>query len=533
MLRPDLSPHSLACIAEAIEADEVTRRRLEGVRVSGVDLDARLVRSGDLFVAVPGRTVHGARHAEQALARGAVAVLTDAAGAALLTHCPTEVFVTTDVRSRLGRVSANIYGTGEGSARRQALQVLAVTGTNGKTTVAHLIAAGLQAHGLSTGLIGTLGISVGKEHWSSPRTTPESVHLHAALAAMAQMGVRAVALEASSHALAEGRLDALVVDVAGYTNLSQDHLDYHGSMEDYFQAKARLFTPEHAHVGVVGIDDDYGPRLARQATIDIQTWSAGDDEQSSKSDANWRLLPTRDAGNGAISWQAYGPDGSVQLLPMPLPGAFNRANVLCAYAMLRRTGLTAITAAEGLAQAVVPGRMEPVVVTPDQRVQAVVDYAHTPEAIARVLQALRAGLVAQEHRRSSPEVPRLVVVIGAGGNRDRDKRPAMGSVAATGADLVIVTDDNPRDEDPASIRAAVLHGARQAASGAAVLEIPDRAEAITMAVQRALPDGIVAILGKGHENTQEVAGRMQPFDDRMELAGALRRIHHVCGEGNP
>ncbi|MFM7145512.1 MAG: UDP-N-acetylmuramoyl-L-alanyl-D-glutamate--2,6-diaminopimelate ligase [Actinomycetales bacterium] len=522
MLRPDLTPHSLICIAEAIEATSATRQRLDDIRVSGVELDSRLVQPGDLFVALPGRTVHGAEHVAQALECGAVAVLTDATGAAMLVESAADVFVTTDVRKRLGYMASSVYRTGEGSPVRQGMAILAVTGTNGKTTVAHLIAACLQANGVATGLIGTIGIRVGAQYWPTARTTPESVHLHAALAAMAQMGVRAVALEASSHALAEGRLDGLVVDVAGYTNLSQDHLDYHGSMEEYFQAKAQLFTSAHARLGVVGIDDDYGLRLANQATIQTQTWSAGDDEHPSKSSADWRLVRA-----GADQWQALGPGGSIQVLPMPFPGAFNRANVLCAYAMVRSlggaTGLTGLRAAEGLADAVVPGRMEPVVVSPAQTVQAVVDYAHTPEAIGRVLQALREQQIAAVQGRAHVGPSRLVAVVGAGGNRDREKRPAMGEKAATWADLVIVTDDNPREENPASIRAAVRAGAEQAGTGAEVIEIADRAEAIAVAVRQALPDGSIAILGKGHERTQEVAGIMHPFDDRAALAAALRQ----------
>jgi len=559
MLRPDLEPHSLICVADSIEASSVDRLRLDALRASGVELDSRLVQPGDLFVALPGRTVHGAQHVAQAIAQGAVAVLTDPSGAGLLTQAPIEVFVASDLRTRLGHIASSVYLTSEGSHSRRSLSILAVTGTNGKTTVAHLVAAGLRNCGVATGLIGTIGISVGDQHWPTPRTTPESVHLHAALAAMAQRGVRAVALEASSHALAEGRLDGLVVDVAGYTNLSQDHLDYHGGMEEYFQAKAQLFTPRHARLGVVGIDDAYGPRLARQASIGIQTWSAGDDEHPSAPDADWRLVPVHGVhgvhdvdgadvvGLSESSWKALGPDGSVELLPMPLPGAFNRANVLCAYAMLRcltmlpgvgpdlETILSARAAAQGLAHVVVPGRMEPIVVKAGQAVQAIVDYAHTPEAIARVLQAMRVRRGGVSHGSVQPDSAagkpsKLIAVIGAGGNRDRDKRRAMGAAAASWADVVIITDDNPRDEDPSSIRAAVIAGAQQGGTGAQIMEVADRAEAIDIAVRCAVPSGCVAILGKGHERTQEVAGMMHQFDDREELAGALRRVYGISGE---
>jgi len=512
MLRPKLDPHPLICIAAAIEADASGRERLNRVFASGVELDSRLVLPGDLFVALPGRTVHGAAHADQAIERGAVAILTDPTGQAQLRDRSVPIFVTQDLRKRLGVVAAQVYRTSEGASARQAMQVLAVTGTNGKTTVAHLVEAGLRASGLVTGLIGTIGITIGQEHWATPRTTPESVHLHAALAAMAQRGVQAVALEASSHALAEGRLDGLIMDVAGFTNLSQDHLDYHGDMESYFLAKAQLFTPHHARLGVIGIDDPYGRRLASLAAIDVQTWSAGDDQRPCLSEADWRLQPA----GAADQWIAVGPGVGPQELQPPLPGAFNRANALCAYAMLCRAGIPAEVAAAGLSAVVVPGRMESVRVAPEQQVLALVDYAHTPEAIDRVLRTLQA---------QRGELPRkLIAVIGAGGNRDREKRPAMGAAAAELADVVIVTDDNPRDEDPASIRAAVLSGTRSPNSQARVMEVADRSAAIRAAVQQALPDGIVAVLGKGHETTQEVAGLMEPFDDRLHLAQALRDV---------
>lgn len=455
--------------------------------VTGIELDSRQVESGDLFAALPGRLTHGAEHAPQALARGAAAILTDARGAGLIGEVAAPIIVVPDPRAVLGMLAAAVYGQAA-----DALTLLGVTGTNGKTTVSYLLEAGLRAAGHTTGVIGTIGVRVGDAVIDSARTTPEAAHTHALLAMMREQGVDAVAMEVSSIALCEGRVDGLRFSVAGFTNLSQDHLDYHGTMEAYFAAKAALFTPQRAELGVVGIDDDWGRRLAESAPIPVQTWTTVPGRP-----ADWRLV----AEPGG--WVVHGPEGETQSLVVPLPGAYNRANALCAYAMLRAVGVDPARAAAGIAGVTVPGRME--VVASVDGITGIVDYAHSPDAIERVIEAVREG-----------HPGRIIVVLGAGGDRDREKRPLMGRAARL-ADAVIVTDDNPRSEDPASIRQAVYEGVQ----GVPARIIPDRRAAIAEAFAQAESGDTVLVLGKGHEQGQEIAGVVHPFDDRDAVRAAM------------
>ena len=470
-------------------------QRAEGAAatlVTGVSLDSRAVVAGDLYAALPGHLTHGARFAAAAVAAGAVAILTDPDGAPACADLGVPVVVVDAPRARLGEVSARAYGRPADS-----LQLLGVTGTNGKTTVATMAEAGLRAAGRRTGLIGTIGVQVDGERFPGARTTPEAPDLQAMLAVMRDAGVQSVVMEVSSIALEERRVDAITYDVAGFTNLSQDHLDYHGTMDRYFAAKAALFTPERSRQGIVSIDDEWGRRLAAQAGVPIQTWSLLDPA------ADWRAI--RD---GSGLW-VHGPDGR-HPITVPLPGAFNVANAVCAFAMLRAAGVAADAAAAGIAGTSVPGRMQ--VVGEADGIQGIVDYAHSPDAIARVLRAAR-GIAAG----------RVIVVLGAGGDRDTGKRPLMGGTAARLADVLVITDDNPRSEEPAAIRAAVREGALSVAPAerAEVLEEGDRAAAITVAVARAEAGDVVLVLGKGHEQGQEVAGVVSPFDDAAVLAAVL------------
>ena len=348
------------------------------------------------------------------------------------------------------------------------------------------------------------------------RTTPEAPDLHALLARMVEAGVRGCALEVSSHALALHRVDGLVVDVAVFTNLSQDHLDFHGSLEEYFQVKASLFTPRHARAGVVAVDSEWGRRLAAQASIPVTTVRTADgppptsgtaadvvvtDARPGRSGSTFRLVPRP---GGAVAHLLGGP----LELTAPLPGAFNVANAALAAVAALLAGLDAHDVRDGLAAAPgVPGRMQRVGTAEDEPL-VVVDYAHTPDALERVLETLRPSTAS-----------RLVAVLGAGGDRDRAKRPVMGEVAARLADLVVVTDDNPRSEDPAAVRAAVLAGARGPAE---VREVADRREAVATALAACSgAQDTVLLAGKGHESGQEVAGVTTPFDDREVAAAAL------------
>ena len=494
--RPARREIGLAQLVSLIGDARVRVHGSEHGPITGVELDSRLVQPGDVFAAMPGHVLHGAVFARQAVTNGAVAILTDGAGLELLPagmsdHIP--VIEIAAPRSCLGSVSAAIYGRpAEGAT------ILGITGTNGKTTVAYMLEAGLRAAGRTTGVIGTIGIRVHDTQLASRRTTPEAPHLHAIIGFMREAGVDSIAVEVSSHALEEGRVDGVRFAVAGFTNLSQDHLDYHGTMEEYFAAKAALFTPERCACAVVGVDDEWGRRLSNRPLVPTVTWSA----DSSPATADWNL--TADDGG----WVAVGPGGQRTPLVMPLPGAFNRANALCAFVMLRQLGIDGSVAAEGIAQVRVPGRME--WIGRGGPVTAIVDYAHSPDAIEAAISSVRPDAVG-----------RIIAVIGAGGDRDREKRPVMGARAAALADIVIVTDDNPRSEDPAVIRASVIEGTRAPGSSAEVEEVADRRRAIIRAFERARPGDVVLVLGKGHEQGQEIAENVLPFDDRVEVRRAL------------
>ncbi len=471
--------------------------------VTGATLDSRRVSPGDLYAALPGANVHGARFCAQAAAAGAVAVLTDAAGAADAAAAGLPVLVVEDPRAVLGDLAAHVHGR-----PGEQLVTVGVTGTNGKTTTAYLLEALMRGAGWVTGLLGTVETRVAGERVDSVRTTPEAPDLHALLARMVGAGVRGCALEVSSHALAQHRVDGLVLDVAVFTNLSQDHLDFHGSMEAYFAAKARLFTPEHARHGVVAVDGEWGRRLVGEARVPVTTVRT---DGAADPGADWVVRDARPGRDGS-SFRLVGADGAQLALTCPLPGDFNVANAALAAVAALRAGLDAEQVRSGLAAAEgVPGRLERVSTGRAGEPLVVVDYAHTPDAIERVLAALR-PLTAG----------RLAVVLGAGGDRDRSKRPLMGAAAARGADVVVVTDDNPRSEVPGDVRAAVLVGT--AGGGAEVLEVPDRREAVAVALARCPGAGDTVLLaGKGHETGQETAGVVVPFDDRVVAAEELRR----------
>jgi UDP-N-acetylmuramoyl-L-alanyl-D-glutamate--2,6-diaminopimelate ligase len=331
--------------------------------------------------------------------------------------------------------------------------------------------------------------------------------LHALLATMAQAGVSAVVMEVSSHALVQGRVGGVRFAAAGFTNLGRDHLDFHADLEAYFQAKALLFDGRAA-VEVVDVDDASGRRLAgrERGPRPVTVSTAG-------APADWTATDVATAPDGGSTFTLAGPGGRSWPARVRLPGAFNVANAVLAVALLDAVGVPVETALAGLADTVVPGRMEPI--DAGQPFVAVVDYAHTPDAVRTALGALRAA-----------GTGRLVTVLGCGGDRDPGKRAAMGAAAAEGSDVVVVTDDNPRSEDPAAIRAAVLAGTQQvpAERRAEVLEVGDRRAAIGTAVRLARPGDTLLVAGKGHESGQEVAGRVTAFDDREVLREVLREL---------
>jgi UDP-N-acetylmuramoyl-L-alanyl-D-glutamate--2,6-diaminopimelate ligase len=498
-MRPrHVNPSPVAGLAALLGVDPAPD--IGGLAVTGVTHDSRQVRPGDLYAALPGSSAHGASYAARAADAGAVAVLTDAAGADVIDGLP--VLVVADARAVLGRVAARVYGE---PARD--LLVVGVTGTNGKTTTSYLVESGLRAAGHRTGMIGTVETRIGDDRVTSERTTPEAPEVHALLALMRERGVTACVMEVSSHALVYGRVDGIVFDVAGFTNLSRDHLDFHADLEDYFAAKASLFTPDRSRRGVVVVDDEYGRRLAsRKGAVAVTTVSTRGGA------ADWRVV-SREPVAGLTRIVVEDGQGSRLALTSPIPGDFNTANAVLALVLLIEAGVATDDAVRGVAEcAGVPGRMERVP-APARGPLAVVDYAHTPDAVETVLRALRPSTSG-----------RLVVVIGAGGDRDAPKRPLMGAAAARHADVVVVTDDNPRSEDPTAIRAAILAGAYEvpAPDRAEIHEVAGRRAAIRAAVEMTAGSAdTVVVVGKGHEQGQETAGVVLPFDDRQVLAEML------------
>jgi UDP-N-acetylmuramoyl-L-alanyl-D-glutamate--2,6-diaminopimelate ligase len=469
--------------------------------IGGVTLDSRAVQPGDLYVALPGARVHGAAFCDDAVAAGAVAVLTDADGRARAVSTGVPVFVVADPRARLGEVACWVYG--DPSAR---LRLIGVTGTSGKTTSTYLLESGLRAAGHTTGLIGGVETRIGAERLPSSLTTPEAPDLQALFAVMAESGVSAAAMEVSSHSLALGRVAGTSFDVAVFTNLSQDHLDFHADMEDYFRAKAMLFVPPVT--GVVNVDDTYGRRLAATAPVPVTTFSAAGAQQ-----ADWRAVDVRSGADGS-TFRVIGPGGVEADVSIGLAGVFNVANALGALVALVEAGVGLDDAVAGLAACPgVPGRLDRVP-SAGLDITAFVDYSHKPGAVEAVLRSLRPVTGGS-----------LIIVLGCGGDRDRAKRPMMGAAAASLADVAILTSDNPRSEDPLAILAAMLDGVLSVpeAERARVIVEPDRAAAIWQAVSLASPGDVIVVAGKGHETGQYVGGAVLPFDDRKVTAEALER----------
>lgn len=481
------------------------------VVVTGITLDSRRVAPGDIYCALPGATTHGAVFIAQAVAGGAVAVLTDEHGAALVRQefADLPLLVAKDPRAEVGQLASAIYGHPS-----RDLKIVGITGTDGKTTTAMLTEAGLRSAGYSTGLIGTIATRIGDEQLRSVRTTPEAPDLHALLAVMRERGVGAVAMEVSSHALALGRVSGVEFDLAVFTNLGHDHLDFHKDQEDYFRVKARLFTPRYSTSALVCVDDEWGQQLADVASIPVQTYSVPAAGQASAM-ADWSAT---DLSIDEVGWRfsIQSPAG-VQQTGCRLPGLFNVRNAVAAVASCVVLGASLDLASAGVAEcAAVPGRMQPVAAAAGFAV--LVDYAHTPDAVGR---ALDVGRELAEHRGG-----RLLVLLGCGGDRDRQKRPLMGELAARLADVVVITDDNPRSEDAAQIRREMMGGVELVphAQRAEVHDIAGREVALRDVVRMAGSGDVVLALGKGHETTQEIDGEFHDLDDRVVLAAAISEL---------
>lgn len=532
-LRPNsVRPVSLAHLREHLEGlgAQVSSLPASGVQgsesgdsveVTGISMDSRGVRPGDLYVALPGAKVHGAQFAAGALKLGAAAILTDAAGAELLGEVAVPLLVTEHLREDVGPLAAQIYG----SASFPGMHRYAVTGTNGKTTSTYMLESIFRTGlGAKTGLIGTIQILIDGVSVPSKMTTPESPHVHSLLTIMGEHGLRCAAMEVSSHAIDYHRVDGVKYAVAGFTNLTQDHLDLHGTMERYFESKAQLFTPERAELAVITADDSWGEKMYASAAERmgaehvhrlVTARGAGLAEVPAEfGERDWAVVRVQREGLGHRFYLENGAGESIECYT-GLPADFNVSNAalatLIAYldtdAAERELLLPALAAGPALTP-VVPGRMQLISLAP----HAIVDFAHNPDGLTRALEAM-----------DRPDGGKIMIVFGATGERDHLKRPIMGAIAAQNADVVIVTDDDPHGEEPAPIRAAVEEGAQKAENRRAqqILNISPRSAAIDAAIAMATEHDAILIAGRGHETEQDVDGVDIALDDRVETARAL------------
>ncbi|CAN5851323.1 UDP-N-acetylmuramoyl-L-alanyl-D-glutamate--2,6-diaminopimelate ligase [soil metagenome] len=466
--------------------------------VSGADVvvrdvthDSRQAGPGTLFVAVPGSTHDGHDFVVDAVAAGSPAVMVEHS-----LKVSAAQIVVPDTRQAMGPVAAAVHGW-----PTERLKLVGVTGTNGKTTVTHLVEAMVTGAGRASGLIGTVHTRVGAHSIPNTRTTPEATDFQRLIARMADAGAEIVAAEVSSHALALGRVDAAHFAVVAFTNLTQDHLDFHGDMESYFAAKAQLFDPQRAEMAVVNVDDPAGRRLIDMLDIPFTSVGVGGDVS----------VGHVESGVESSRFEINTPVGGGEVV-LPMGGRINVDNAALAVGCALAVDVTLADAVDALASfAGVPGRFE--VVSGDDPVKVVVDYAHTPAGISQAIETARAA-----------GARRVVAVFGAGGDRDREKRPRMGA-AASAADVVVVTSDNPRSEDPDAIVADVVAGA---ADPGRLRADPDRRSAIQWAIEQARPGDVVLVLGRGHERGQEIGGRSLPFDDRLVARDALAAVRGIA-----
>jgi len=488
----------IAAVTTAPDAETAALLSKLAVPITRITSDSRHVRPGDTFAAYRGSHQDGRRFIADAIGRGAVAILWDAEGFSWnrewkLPHLPVD-----NLKSRLGSIADVVYGHPS-----RELWVVGVTGTNGKTSCAHWIAAGLDVAGRRAAVIGTLGNGLWGSLALATHTTPDAAELQELLREVRTQGAEVVAMEVSSHGVDQGRVNGVAFDVALFTNLSRDHLDYHGTMAAYGAAKARLFAWPGLRVGVVNADDPFGQSLidaARTKGRKVLTYGFG-----AADIVGGRLTAT----NAGLAFAVETPWGRGEIYSR-LVGAFNAANLLGVLGVLLVSGVALESALGFLAIAdAPPGRMQRL--GGEAAPLVIVDYAHTPDALDKVLTSLRSAVVSPGE---------LVCVFGCGGDRDRGKRPEMGRVAARLADRVIVTSDNPRSEDPGAIASDIVHGIRDTGNRRYAVEL-DRARAIATAIGEAKVGDVVLLAGKGHEPYQERAGVRYPFLDADHAARAL------------
>jgi len=468
-------------------ASLVSGKYSNDIKVFGITHDSRSVQPGDLYVALRGENNHGIDFMDEAISNGAAAIASDSFGAEIAKQQALPVLELVNAREDMALIAAKIYDNPESK-----LVLTGVTGTNGKTTTTHILRSIFRDAGKHVGVIGTLGTYLDDEYLPGARTTPESTDLYAILALMVERGITHVFMEVSSHALALHRVTGIKFDVAVFTNLTQDHLDFHGSMENYFAAKALLFTSEFSRQAVICTDDNWGVKLATESQIPVVTIGRNGDWKTSPAISNSSGLTTQ-----KIDVEKF---DSISLV-INMLGSFNATNAACALVVGQILGLPVDAILDSLRKVQpIPGRLEKVSIASAGTV--FVDYAHTPDAVATVLTVIRDA---------NPE--KIITVLGCGGDRDSTKRPLMGKVASELSDIVFVTDDNPRSEEPAEIRKSVLDGAGKGT--AQVFEVADRRVAIFQALKLARDGDVIAILGKGHETGQEISGEVFPFDDRI------------------
>lgn len=481
---------TLEAIAQIILAQSATDTfELKKIHITGISQSSDDIEEGDLFIALSGEKTHGAKFAVDAIRNGAKAVLTDSAGAEVITDIP--VLITSNPRRSAGILSAWFH-----SEPMRDLYSVGITGTNGKTTVTTVLHQIMSLAGRESGLIGTIETRIGSEVLTNKRTTPESSELQSLAATMRERHMRNLIMEVSSHAITLDRIRGSHFAVVGFTNLSQDHLDFHETMDKYFVAKAALFTFEYADLAVINIDDSYGRKLQEKTELPVITLSRMNTQ------ANWHYENFSSEYYGA-QVAIRGSGGILIEGKVNLHGGYNYDNLLMAVAIAVESGIDPIDIASLLPKLRgASGRLEAVVL--GQKFAAFVDYAHSPDAVARVLETAR-----------ELSKGRVIGVLGCGGDRDRSKRSAMGRALNDGTDVAIFTSDNPRSESAEEILKEMTYGIESASV------ISNRAQAIRSAVNEASDGDVVIILGKGHETGQDIAGVMHSFDDRIELAKAI------------
>lgn len=474
------------------------------IELQDLRLDSRQLTSGCGFVALPGASVDGRRFIEAALAADVACVLAEADGLAPEWQANEGVVAVAGLKARLGELAARLYGT----ATAETL-LLGVTGTNGKTSVAWFLRDALNAVGQDCALVGTLGMQFAASSVDSGHTTPDLLTLHRVLADFRKQGAKACAMEVSSHALAQGRVDGLPIRLGIFTNLSRDHLDYHGSMEDYLAAKAALFARDEIELAVINHDDAGGRQLLAQLPTGLRCVTFGE-----SSEAEVRALSCQPDNHGMTLTLSLG--GQELSCRLPLFGRFNLSNLLAVAASLHGLGHEAAAIEQALAAITpVPGRMQPLLA--EQGPTVLVDYAHTPDGVEKALQAARQHFGGK-----------LWCVVGCGGNRDQGKRPLMAAAAERLADRLMLTSDNPRDEEPEAILDQMQAGLT---TPAAALREVDRELAIDRVIKQADECDLVLICGKGHETWQEVRGHKLPMDDRLLARAALAARAHQTRPG--